>query len=133
MEGLEPVDFDAIDWSEFDYPIHAFHLSYGAWTMQPVPGEPEPDAATRDQLLDYEQFDVAYFARVGENDGEHWTFLVRHTNGYYVYFDASCDYTGFDCQGGGSIVYSRDSQQMWALGLTQEMRLELLVGSESDD
>lgn len=126
MEGLPRVDLASIDWSEFDYPINAFYQGHGAWTMEPVPGEPEADPVERDNLLDYEQFDVVYYARIGENDGEHWTFAVRHTNGYYVYFDAGCDYTGFDCQGGGSIVYSRDSKAMWSLGLTPEARLTLM-------
>jgi len=46
-----------------------------------------------------------YYVVPGENDGANWTFLIKHKNGNFVFFDAGCDYTGFDCQGGGGITY----------------------------
>ena len=39
-----------------------------------------------------------------------------------MFFNAGCDYTGFDCQGGGTITYGRDGQTMWSFGLTDSIR-----------
>jgi hypothetical protein len=46
-----------------------------------------------------------YFIQIGENDGKSWNILTKINNNY-IYFTASCDYTGFDCRGGGSFGYS---------------------------
>ena len=39
----------------------------------------------------------------GENDGFNWHWIVRLKNGKYGYVTAWCDYTGWDCQSGGSV------------------------------
>lgn len=31
----------------------------------------------------------------GENDGAHWVFVFKLTNGRYGYLEAGCDYTGW--------------------------------------
>lgn len=119
-----------VNWSEFDYPIESFvgvercdgTIGFaGEWTYGPVLGE-TPTTIPKKDMMDYKQFAKVYYARPGANDEENWTFLVKHKNGYYIFFDAGCDYTGFDCQGGGTITYSRDAKQMWSFGLTQDMR-----------
>lgn len=109
------------NWRAFDYPIDSFIYRDGRWTYEPVIDEEEIDIPEKD-MLDHSKFEKVYYYREGENDGENWTFLVKHTNGYYIFFDAGCDYTGFDCQGGGSITYSLEGQKMWELGLTDEYR-----------
>jgi len=38
--------------------------------------------------------------RVGENDGEHWVWIVSFANGETWYAEGWCDYTGWDCQSG---------------------------------
>lgn len=121
---LPSVKFDTFNWSQFDYPIDSFKCREGGWFYGPLMFDDESDV-TESDMLDYTQFETVYFVRPGCNDGENWTFLIRHRNGYYVFFDAGCDYTGFDCQGGGSITYSRDGEKMWSLGLTDEMRMQL--------
>jgi len=73
-------------------------------------------------MLDHAQFDRVYYAKPGIPDEENWTFLVKHKNGYYIFFDAGCDYTGFDCQGGGTVEYCLDGNKMWFLGLTDDIR-----------
>ncbi len=40
-----------------------------------------------------------YWIHEGENDGDAWECLCKLENGLYAYYRASCDYTGFDCQG----------------------------------
>lgn len=120
------------DWSRFDYAINSFtgkgncwNQKCGTWNYGPVIDEEKSDIPESD-MVDYNQFETVYFARPGRNDEESWTFLVKHKNGYYVSFDASCDYTGFDCQGGGSITYSEDGKKMWSFGLTNKMREEII-------
>lgn len=131
VDNLSPVDHD-VEWSKFDYPIGAFTGYYtwndgeythqdGHWNCGPVIGEEKSNVSDKD-MMDYKQFEKVYYAKPGMNDEENWTFLVKHKNGYYIFFDAGCDFTGFDCQGGGNITYSLDGQKMWTLGLTNDMR-----------
>lgn len=51
---------------------------------------------------------IKYFiwCQKGINDEKPWLLLCRLTNGKYAYFSASCDYTGFSCQGGMSLYIS---------------------------
>lgn len=40
-----------------------------------------------------------FWIQPGENDGDAWHALGQLTNKAFFYYTASCDYTGFDCQG----------------------------------
>jgi len=40
-----------------------------------------------------------YWVYPGKNDEKPWYALMRLTNGNYALYKATCDYTGFDCQG----------------------------------
>ena len=59
-----------------------------------------------DYLKDYNNIDKLYYHHEGYNDGDSWYFICQMKNGIYASFDASCDYTGFDCRGDGYISYS---------------------------
>lgn len=117
-----------VDWSDFDYPLESFHDNVGGWSYEPIAGESDEGhngaAIPEKEMLDCDQFEKVYYVRPGENDGENWTFLVKHKNGFYVFFDAGCDYTGFECCGGGTITYTQSAQKMWWLGLTDAWRNE---------
>lgn len=41
-----------------------------------------------------------YWIRPGANDTDDWISMGKLKNGSYFLYTASCDYTGFDCQGG---------------------------------
>jgi hypothetical protein len=44
-----------------------------------------------------------YWYQEGQNDEEEWIFIakIKYGNKFkYIYYEAWCDYTGFDCQGG---------------------------------
>jgi hypothetical protein len=38
----------------------------------------------------------------GENDGPEWLGVFRLRDGRFLFLTAGCDYTGWDCQAGGS-------------------------------
>ncbi len=67
-----------------------------------------------------------YLIHEGENDEDDWMCLCKLTNGYYVFYTASCDYTGFDCQGGMEMIISRDLKRLFYEGLTETQRKECL-------
>lgn len=37
----------------------------------------------------------------GHNDEDHWHWIIELKNGLFVWTDAWCDYTGWDCRSGG--------------------------------
>jgi len=44
--------------------------------------------------------------QVGQHDGDNWILVGRLESGKYFYFNAWCDYTGFDCQSGIDLYLS---------------------------
>lgn len=48
-----------------------------------------------------------FWAQCGERDERPWWCCGQLTNGAYFYYIGSCDYTGFDCQGGMSLWVSK--------------------------
>ncbi len=62
-----------------------------------------------------------YWIHEGKNDEEAWQLfckikLPELVNGYdeaYAYYSASCDYTGFDCQGGMGLTVSLSAKNLF--------------------
>lgn len=103
-----------INWDNFNYPISCCSDDEGSWTISNK--GPNPDIEIG-KLLDASTFCKVYYRQVGENDGDDWVFIIQRKDGVYVYFKASCDYTGFDCQGGGNVSYSREWSIFWDMCL----------------
>ena len=58
----------------------------------------------------------------GCNDGDNWVMVGKLSDGRYFFLDAWCDYTGWDCQSGGSVIVSLDLSDLWQFGLTDSAR-----------
>ena len=75
-----------------------------------------------------------YWIHEGANDEDAWYLLCRVSLGAatagnnfaYVYYTASCDYTGFDCQGGMKLIASHNLKKLVESGMTEQDR-ELLI------
>ena len=77
------------------------------------------------KLLNIDSWDKIYYYQEGENEFQEWIIIFKNNN-KYVYFKASCDYTGFDCQGGGDVSFSNNKTKFWNYCLDQYARLLLL-------
>ena len=132
-DDIKPPKFNIINVSaaemheKFGYPISAALCGEGEWRFGTVIGKSKPSIALR-TILDLSRLTEVYFLQEGENDEEQWIFLAKHKSGNYVYFSASCDYTGFDCQGGGEIIIDTNIKDLWQLGITTSHR-EIIVES----
>lgn len=60
------------------------------------------EEAMRYAKFTFEDVETVIYAKEGENDGEHWELVVQLKNGKFGWLSAWCDYTGWDCQAGGS-------------------------------
>lgn len=47
----------------------------------------------------------------GENDGQPWMCYGLLKDGRYFYLEAWCDYTGWDCQSGGSVTVADSKEE----------------------
>ena len=90
--------------------VYAYNSSIGDFEIKRVPMEnmreyklqwPEEKYVLTDKTVS----SVCYY-REGENEEEPWLIIGKFKSNEYFYFIASCDYTGFDCQGGGELVIS---------------------------
>ena len=72
----------------------------------------KPDI-TPTELLNINKWEKIYFYQEGINDEQEWIIIFKTVDGFYVYFIAGCDYTGFDCQGTGDISFSDNKKNFW--------------------
>lgn len=123
VEGrINPDDyFNHYDYNglDFDYPRNSFHDNEGCWDVNNQPVE-EPD-----QYIFTGVFDKVYYYQIGSNAGDDWVVFGRVEN-KYVYFKASCDFTGFDCAGGGSYNYHTDWVTLWNMYVDDRERKLML-------
>lgn len=122
VNNLKPFNAE-IDWENFLYPINSCLKNVGKWTIK---AHGTVRKIMKKDLLDVSKLAKVYFAQEGENDEESWIFIAHHSDGIYVYFTASCDYTGFDCQGGGEVYYSTNLETFWNYCLDTHARTLLL-------
>jgi len=61
----------------------------------------------------------------GENDGPSWIGVFKIKNGLYAFLEAGCDYTGWDCQSGGSATISDDLEHLIRFGVDEDSRKRL--------
>lgn len=89
-----------------------------------------------------EQINASAFAREdvmeiiaiddGENDGPSWIGVFRLQDGRFAYLEAGCDYTGWDCQAGGSAQVATTLEKLvrFGVGEADRRRLELRLPEE---
>lgn len=58
----------------------------------------------------------------GINEQENWMGVLRMKDGRWCYIESWCDYTGFDCQGGGEAFYASSEDELVRNCLTAEAR-----------
>lgn len=64
-------------------------------------------------------------AREGENDELPWIGIFRLTDGRFVYLEAGCDFTGWDCQADGFAQVGDTLEQLVRFGVGQQSRRRL--------
>ena len=105
---------------DFNYPINSMLDNVGDWGINPKSSTKELSS-----VINMNNINKIYFYRVGECDGDSW-IIVGKSDNYYFYFDASCDYTGFDCQGGGEFCYNENWTVLWNMYISDRDRKLLL-------
>jgi hypothetical protein len=72
---------------------------------------------TTREVRSFKMSDVAEVIAVanGEKDELSWIGLFRTVGGFYLFVEAWCDYTGWDCQSGASAEWHTDLDQAKAM------------------
>lgn len=83
------------------------------------------------RLLDIATFFKIYFFQPGESDGDSWILVVQNFEDEFIYFNASCCYTGFGVVGGGTFTHSKNWKHFWNNCLDHEGRSLLLETLET--
>ena len=97
---LKPID--KCEWDRGNYALHSYLNDIGDWSVR---GTPQENMKTYSTERKFDILSVISYSE-GENEGEPWVMFGNLRDGSVFHFHASCDYTGFDCQGGGVITYS---------------------------
>ncbi len=87
-------------------------------------GTPQPTQGYTGSLEPFAIADVEhiYHASEGENDVSEWMVVARLRDGRFIYLEAGCDYTGWDCQAWGQTWVAEDMENLLRWGLTEEAR-----------
>ena len=88
-----------------------------------------------DQLeLALDQIEAVLASSEGDNDGPAWMALLQMKKqkgrGRYCFMEASCDYTGWDCQAWGSVSYENTIPRAVMLAMTPDARDRLIESKE---
>ena len=80
---------------------------------------------------DFSVDDVKYIVAFSEgyNDGDPWVIVVELNDRMFGYVDAWCDYTGWDCQAGGSsaVKNTLEELQRWDMTSRSRRRLNMVL------
>lgn len=70
----------------------------------------------------------------GENDGANWLMVVELKDGRFSFLSAGCDYTGWDCQAGGSSQEypTLAALVQFGLGMEERERLNMPLPSRTE-
>jgi hypothetical protein len=85
---------------------------------------PMPVAGYKGHTEPFTRDDVAEVlaSAEGENEGPDWIAIFRLNDGRFAFLAAGCDYTGWDCQAGGSAWVASDLESLIQFGVPQEAR-----------
>lgn len=129
------AELDSYDWAEvFGYAGEPGHDANSAGSA-PVPAVPPGDPTEGQDQPPVLREDVTRIIaqREGENEGPQWLILGAAKGGRFFFIEAGCDYTGWDCQAGGTCRVSPSLEALWRWGVTDEERRALApLMSEAD-
>ena len=96
-------------------------------------GEPDTVPGSTTSPASFTREDVAEILLMieGQNEGPDWVGIFRLNDGRYVHLEACCDYTGWDCQAGGSAFAADSLDEVTRMGLSQENRRRALTNEPS--
>lgn len=60
-----------------------------------------------------------YWIQAGERDEESWYAVGKLNNGFYFFYEAACDYTGFECQGTMDLLVSKSYANLMTYGMPE--------------
>lgn len=122
---LIPCVVGELNWESFDNPFSYLNdilpsiYSDTNWTIN-LCGLREEYASLKELItIDFlkKHMHTILFFQEGANAEENWILIGQLDNGLYYCFDAGCDYTGFDVQGGGLLSTSYNWIVFWNMSL----------------
>lgn len=108
---------------DFDW-IAAFEYAGPTLNKYGANGSPKVQAVGPCDVSPFTPNDVVevYKMAEGENDGPSWIMWGQLNDGRHFFLEAGCDYTGWDCQAGGTAYVSTDRNRLVATAMDADAR-----------
>lgn len=119
-------ELEGYDWAcAFEYAGGAGTGSYSYGSADIRRADPQGSV----KLDPFDREDVVKIVGIveGENDAYPWEVFGRLKDGRWFFLSAGCDYTGWDCQAGGSATVARTKTELMKFGLTDSEKARLGV------
>jgi len=101
--------------------INNDYINYSDYKLKniftPIPGQKQKLKDLGDFPNNIEEF---IWGQKGINDEKSWILLCKLNNDNFAYFVASCDYTGFECQGGMKVYVSKKLDNLINYAMSNE-------------
>ena len=105
--SMHPLEIAKDEWMD-NYAYTSFLRNEGDWEARgcPQPGMHEYKTECREiaRVFSYQE---------GENEEESWIMFGELVDGSVFHFTGGCNYTGFDCQGGGEMVIAPNWENLF--------------------
>jgi hypothetical protein len=92
-----------------------------------------PGANVSDEPFGRDDVQKIIAAVEGENDEADWLGLFLLKDGRYAVCSGGCDYTGWDCRGGNSMIVCESFEDAIQFGLSSQERERLGIDEVEDD
>ncbi|WP_419832131.1 hypothetical protein [Endozoicomonas atrinae] len=107
IQNITPEEIDRDVYMD-NYAYTSYINDVGSWQTRgtPQPGMTEYSTECKD-------IDKVFSYQEGENDGDSWIMFGELKDGSVFHFSGSCDYTGFDCEGGGMMIVAPNWEDLF--------------------
>lgn len=116
---------NSYDWSSafYEAQCHTCGEDSGDFLRESGKASPVPPGSTVPDT-GFSREDVAELFGIvdGENDESDWVCCGRLNDGRFFALRAGCDYTGWDCQAGGSADVAATKEDILQFGLSEQER-----------
>lgn len=116
-------ELDGYDWtSAFEYADPSAEAGgYGTPDIRRAAplGDVKLDPFSREDVVKIVAIDE------GENDGSPWVVVGRLRDRRWFFLSAGCDYTGWDCQAGGTATVAKTKTELLKYGMTAREKARL--------
>ena len=107
ISSMQPLEINTEEWMD-NYAYSSYLSDVGSWETRGC-----PQAGMHEYKTECRELARVFSYQDGENDERPWIMYGELKDGSVFHFSGGCDYTGFDCQGGGEMIIAPNWENLF--------------------